>query len=368
MTAAEPTTVTPPEFHRFLIGAIKQVQALPLARYEEPGADRGRLLAQVRSLLQVSLEILDIAVDHYEQVADGERPTELAPGKLCSEVDRRMAGPEAHDIADLAFVARLGLRGRLQALEALRGDDARWEIIDEAGSACREILKSLSAIEHAVAELEGLDSDNSYYQTGLMGSLATRRTYAAFAGDVVRDGPATEETVIRRLRLTATAIAKLTGREVYPDLRVADRIQFRSLQERILEWLRQDPEAQGVLRAGMRLWQDVEAFAQLLRQVNHRAELRAHDGERLAEALAALEAAADAGERWAPDPVLAGLAELRGLDDELDGWLDPDGEPVLLEACVARLRTLHERIAREAPARPEPGADVDPTLVEGDFL
>ena len=114
-------------------------------------------------------------------------------------------------------------------------------------------------------------------------------------------------------------------------------IQLGELQERILEWLR--PEQRSDEIAGARLWSDVVAFVEMLRQVNRRQELLAHDAHLVAQLVGLLEAA-----QGSQVPSLPGLQRLEGLDEALDAALV--GQPSDLSSPELRdaLRALAGRL------------------------
>jgi hypothetical protein len=135
----------------------------------------------------------------------------------------------------------------------------------------------------------------------------------------------------------------LVGWEVYPNLRVSDRLHLRELQRRILDWLRgpSDPAV------GLRVWQDLEAFLQLLSLINRRQELIDHDHQIV---IAASASVCTCTEPSLPESTMQLLARLEGLDDDIDVLLaSPErSEP-------ARWRTTLERFG--ASTTPSQGAE-----------
>ena len=111
------------------------------------------------------------------------------------------------------------------------------------------------------------------------------------------------------------------GDDVYEHLRVTDRQLLRRLQEKVIQRLRVDPSSDGraATREGERVWQDIATAAELLMQVNRRAELREHDAatlRRLTEELRPLSPRA----RVTPE-LRARLSSLMGADPAIDGLL-----------------------------------------------
>jgi hypothetical protein len=70
------------------------------------------------------------------------------------------------------------------------------------------------------------------------------------------------------------------------------------------------------VRAGARIWHDIAAFADLLMQVNNRAELRDHDAELLMKVAPALLSPPDAS--LVPADMVARLDPLYGRSGALD--------------------------------------------------
>lgn len=216
-------------------------------------------------------------------------------------------------LADIAFVAGLELSQRSRQLSALDSTVEAAEILVQCDSALRRIKKSLVAVEHALASLEG-SPGSARYHTELESSLRVRVRYARLRTAILGAGQPAADTLHARMRAAGTQIAMLIGNDIYPELRIRDRIQLRSLQDRILAWLRTKEPRDEV--AGGRLWQDLDAFLRMLALVNKRQELRAHDASVLVAASLDLAAGSHVSD------VSSRLASLRRLDDELDAMLD----------------------------------------------
>jgi hypothetical protein len=149
------------------------------------------------------------------------------------------------------------------------------------------------------------------------------------------------------------------GRDVYVHLRISDRVQIRSLQERLIAWFLTPAQD---LPAGVRLWQDISGFARLLLDVNKRQELVEHDRQARKEIHLRL-----AGGGEITLEARRFLDSLFGMDEELDiqllGDLPLDARS--LEAPLRRLRGQREltATATESPDwEPEGGPSQDLTL------
>ena len=124
--------------HRMACEAMADAEALPIAAYEED-ADPALLARDVSALTERAIQVVDLAMDHYESLPPSSlRGVELAAldGGLEGEVERRLERPAGVEkITSIAFVARLAMRARLQAIAALELPARRWELIAAAGGA-----------------------------------------------------------------------------------------------------------------------------------------------------------------------------------------------------------------------------------------
>lgn len=113
--------------------------------------------------------------------------------------------------------------------------------------------------------------------------------------------------MLTALRYAAGALATLVASPHYTAIRASDRALLRQQRERLLDFAR----AGKPTNAGIQLLEDLFTCADLLRDINRRQELRAHDVALMRELVA--EAPRERAD-W-----LAGLERLAGLDDTLDG-------------------------------------------------
>ncbi len=273
----------------------------------------GGLVPAVAATAEEAAGVFNGLVASYDQ-SPGEAPHQSET--FYKEVDELMRGSaSARRIADLASMARWELNRKRAALSQLKASDDRWALLSEAGSARRRTLKSAIALETALCEHEGLQSRlHVLFASELDVSVEIRHVYGSFRRSLGGEPP-DEPSVQAKLRGAAVAIAKLIGRDVYDNLRLTDRAQLRGLQANILGWLREGPASSP--RRGLRLWQDLSAFAGLLVQINNRTELREHDVAVAREALLQ----AKAPNALASDELFARLKQLSGISDEIDGLL-----------------------------------------------
>jgi hypothetical protein len=338
-------------------------EAVPLAAYEElEGAAVLGLVDESRALLDDASLVVGALLEHYDGLSERRASlpdVEPAPTStaLFGALERSMEqDPGIKKVQNLAFVARFGLRRRAAALAELAADAGKWELIDAASSALREIGKALGAVDLAVCQLEGLPEPCTFYVTELERSLSIRHAYRIFHHEVARDVPGLDCSA--RLRRAANAIAKLVGRPVYPSMRVHDRFMLRTVQKKLHAWLATGGGSNG---SGPRLVEDVVHVAELMLKVGERAELRAHDAELALSVAGQLEA-----ERLSLVEARVRLAALQGRDAALDSLLGTEPPiPVLL----AKLREVAERLVPTPVASATTRSDrPKPAALDGDSI
>jgi len=216
------------------------------------------------------------------------------------------------EIRDLAFFARNELRSALDNLLAAADREHMAPIASHCEGGLRRLRKALVSIESAIYEYEGLEPPPEIL-VDLDVSLQTRQLFASLRREVARRRAETAP-LEERLRAVAHRLVALRELRIYPFLRFDDRVQLRQLLGRILDWLNSDDRSTA---AGRAVWEDLENFAGLLTQVNHRQELRQHDRTIVQRAHRALFRGPSCPEE-VPADVLTELWELVGLDDALD--------------------------------------------------
>ncbi len=316
-----------------LRGLFESCQAFDTRRYEDcPSAEEifAQLVPPIQDELDGALSLLGIILDHYEPLADAKLAAEDDPQEGCTDESR------ARRIADLSFVARIELMQQRERLMALSRDSDPWEAISTCASTRRRVLKSATALERGICECEGIELDGGLYPSGLERSLLVRRAYGRFRKAIVQGGEPSEGNIHDRLRLASVEIGVIVDGPIYEDLRVEDRRQFRIFGVRIEEWLAEGED--GHLREGLDLYQDLVSFAQLLTQVNNRADLQEHDNRVLSEIYRDLFNMAAQPNCLEPE-ALARMKRLYGRDDELDHLMDyaEDSPPALWRMPLARI-------------------------------
>jgi hypothetical protein len=245
------------------------------------------------------------------------------------------------DIVDVAYMSGWTLhRKRAGLTDALAGDDL-WKIASECSSAKRAVLKSAVAIERAIAAGLGVESELlQHVITDVERGLRTRALYRAFRADIRCDEPPDERTIEPRLRAAMIALTKVCEDRHHEDLRFQDRVLFHERRRSVAAWMRHPRAADAtteVISDGLRQWKDIAAFAECLRMINLRPELREHDDRAAREALDSLAWYED--DARLDDTALDALGPLLGRDDALDAILLSRG-PRLASELRAALERL----------------------------
>lgn len=301
------------------------------------------MVRHVRQLMVKAIELMRELTDFYdaESAAHGEDRGEPGEGDDFLKDIGALISSElaAREVSGLAFVARGQLMEMQEALSNALEHKLVWAVASHADSSLRHIGKALIAIESAVREYEGLEAKDRRW-TDLQDSLETRRLYGQFRRAILRGGdPRTHDQLATALKSAATRIAILRGLEIYPFLRIDDRLTIRRLQKRIAAWL--DGGADSSEETGLRLWQDLISFARLLMKVNDREELREHDRQVVTAVYRLLFEPTRPAKRISAGQ-LKELERLEGRDDELDHFIR-----LASEIPVADLRRPLERLRNQ---------------------
>lgn len=312
-----------------------------------PARVRAELVPTLRMALDDALVVLGEVLARYDGTlaigaADSGVFNRVFDGMV---VDAGSTNPHQR-VADVAFMARWEIeRKRRAILEVGRGDDSR--LIAECCSARRRIVKAASGVERVLSRVEGLPSVFlSLFQTERQCAIETRAAYHTFGLGVRAAATFWQDLDLERcLRSIGTLLAQLVGRPIYEELRIGDRRSLRSVQARLVDWLR---SAQDVVE-GRRLVSEIVAFASLLMEVNQRPVLIEHDCAVLDELLAALAEPANEQATFQRS-----LLTLRGRDPELDALIErrADLRPECWQDIARRtLAGLREQVA-DTPSSP----------------
>ncbi len=312
-------------------------KSIDIRAYEIAGIDQiaDELQPATLSLLRDGKALLGSILDDCQQVDPADWIPDQAPSPMWSSllpferaIDATMTKLGSHQVVDeIAFIAQLELRQREERLERLRPGQGTAALLSECDSSLRRIRKAMNAVDAAIAKVAAVPPLLDF-TSELQTSLAVRRAYAKFRVRVMAGGDPTPEVLRARFRGAGTQIAKLVGWDIYPELRVQDRLLLRDLQQRMLDWLRAGTDT----AAGIRLWQDLAACVEMFWLVNRRQELVEHDAAILRAVVDRLDAPSLSEE------AAHALRELEGLDRELDEVLaSASFEPGAVRPIVQRL-------------------------------
>ena len=235
------------------------------------------LIRTILDLLESILSTMHEIAAHYDAQDHTKVEEDVGEADLLKELGAHISSQmAAQEIVDLAFVSRVQLKDLVSSIEQGMAEQKIWQIASDADTSLRRAGRALIALESSIREYEGLPMQRRYWQ-GVDDALAVRRAYAAFRRKILtKDATGDHPSGARlkeRLRDVGGEIATLRVSEIYPYLRIDDRLELRRLQERIAGWLDQGSDEE----KGRRLWGDLEGFAQLLAEISRRQELREHD-------------------------------------------------------------------------------------------
>ncbi len=227
-------------------------------------------------------------------------------------------------IGDVAAVARWELRRTLETLHGLIDATPGPRELARLGALRGSVLGALDGLERALVEhgdLAPVLGGIALLETRR--ALAMRQVFVSFRAEVRGLGHPSADGLRDALgRIAGRLVAMRDGRGLRR-LRIGDRLQVESLLARIA--------AATESAEGGSVWRDVEAYAEVLLEVNRRAELRAHDATLAGNLARELAARPGVLEQIA---FRRQLDTLRGRDDELDRLLDAGGEGARILRCL----------------------------------
>lgn len=301
-----------------------RVASVDVANCEGSPATLLSTVGEVRGAVERCVELL-LALDRLHELPSKEDiVTEVEP-EAPERV--RLVPLAAPRVGDMCFAGTLELNRALRELSRAH-DEA--ELLIAVETACRKLRRAIDAViaaANAGGPVEGSSGEHQRrpQSTDLLSALAVRKLYAGFRRSLRRPSDESPAAVLTALRYAAGALATLVGSPEYAGARLSDRALLRRLRERLLSWARGDQSG----REGLQLLGDVRTCADLLRGVNRRQELRAHD-ETLLRTL--LQGPGDDPSAW-----LRSCEGLSGLDDELDRLLGPARPTAASEQRIAEV-------------------------------
>ncbi len=340
--------MTPLQIAKACEDLLDRTRSLNIRDYEtcEIGQLLQELAPRLLELVSESLLLLHAILVNYQatnvqpaQSAEAGAPESAKDlGSFGRSIDEMMEHQRSRDlIVDLTAMARMEMQQQKRDLSNLiaRRDSDNWRLIWICSIASGRLVKAVAAIGLALCQHENIPNQfDQHYLSERHQGLSVRKAYGKFR-HIILGGPEPDEfDVQNRLQTAAGAFAKLVGHSVYEYTRVTDRIQFRKLQWQTISWLRGKDGFNA--QAGLKLWQDLMAFTQLLSGINNRAEIREHDRTVLDQIHKVLYAGDAAGR--VPEVTMAMLRSLEGLDDELDKLLSQPSPTIgLFRETISRL-------------------------------
>ena len=279
---------------------------------------------RVQDLIERTLMLLREITDLYDEEShDPSLAEESGEDDFLREIGAAISSElAAREVSSLAFATRTQLKENRDALVTAIEHRNIWVVASHADTGLRRVCKGLITVEAAAREYENVEPLERLW-SDIKDSLETRRLYGQFRRSLNRhEEPADAAEVEEQLRKAAHRIAILRDRKIYPFLRVYDRVPIRRLQKRIHAWLEQS-EGAGKEQEGRHLLSDLHSFAELLKQINNREDLREHDRRTSMRLYRIFFSSKNAPKQLEPGH-LGDLELLLGRDDELDQIvLDP---------------------------------------------
>lgn len=217
------------------------------------------LVKNTRQLIQQTGDALLNVIDAFEV-------SPPAPGSYSTLTPQ--------EVADLAFVCRSELRELTKGFEAAVEDGSLWKIAAAHDAVVSRAVRALIPIETTLREYGGLPSLLRQW-FDLDDALEIRRQFANFWIAMKKDGEPTGATVKEVLLEVTRMIATLRRDPIYPYIRIDDRLEIRAVQKRIFGFVEDKGADPGV--DGLRIYQDVSGFFDLLLHRHRREELVEND-------------------------------------------------------------------------------------------
>lgn len=275
--------------------------------------------AQWRAAEESTAATLDVDVAHLvrtvlEGLAELERAVGSSGDDFADDEPQTWVGfrppvpAQASRLEDVCFVAGFELNRALRALESAAGLEARSIATESALRKLKRVLRAVMESAQQVGASTPLVAEplRRRLEAELEGALLVRRLYVTFRRSLRRPENESRDAVLTALRYAAGGLATIAASPHYQAVRMSDRALLRRQRDRLLDWA----HAGKPTMAGLQLLEDIFTCADLLKDINRRQELRAHDVALIRELVG--DTARDR-EEW-----LLKLDRLLGLDDTLD--------------------------------------------------
>ncbi len=293
-----------------LLGALRDLVSIAIAlEIGDPEARDGEsvkqdLLPRVKRILDCVIGLLGQFLLAYEG-ASPQSPSQEAP-EGSDEARIRL-------VADHCFISKMEMSHWRTNLDNLDSSAYSNLIIGNCNQALGAFVKAAIALESRACEvvaqpcqLGGLNSASA--------SAELRRAFQAFHVAVSRGGDPAKGELRNRLEVAGDAVAVLLHSGIRTRIRLSDRCQLMLLETRLKEWIELGETADP--SDGLHIWQNMNALAAMMMQINRREELVTHDLailEELVRRFAETTVPGHAPLAWSVE-----LKPLLGRDEELD--------------------------------------------------
>ena len=283
-----------------------------------------------RELDRLLVRSLAIA-EQLDEMAGGSEPL---PGDSPGDVFQP-AIERREELSDVCFGAALELRQLRRQIEA--AGEREVELLVAVESASRKLRRVIAAILEAAERV----SDDPVPQIAapaeeVEAALAVRRLYASFGRGLRPYDSGDPASILNALRYAAGALAAMVASADFSETRLLDRRMLLDLQARLLTWARGARD----LEEGERILSDIGTASALLRGINGRQELRAHDEALIGSLLARHPRDVAEVRRF-----LTEVRALEGRDDELDALTADAFRAAPTQESLASVREALERLA-----------------------
>lgn len=260
----------------------------------EPSADLVAASSHARSLLERGVAVL---TELQELEPEGDVSDEDLDGMFD---DAESAVAREAKVGDLCFAGLIELRTAIRGLVDAKRPADRIAAVEMSGRRLRGALRAVLSLATVGTDTPPELPSNEELES----ALASRRAYSKLRRSLRRAESHTVDAVLRAIQYGAGALAALASSPDYAKLVESDRATLRELRDRAFAWAKGSRD----VADGLALIEDLHTSADILRKINERSELRAHDRA----VFSAVEAAQSDDERRSL------LVPVLGRDDELD--------------------------------------------------
>lgn len=274
MTAREAMAGTLPAAFEQVLKSLEETLELT--------AELPTLIPGVEPMNAAPSETVDDFELDFDQAFDGE--PDLTYDRFGEELDALLGqerGPDPREFIQTCEMLILELKGARSRLQETRRSGSKWAMITQGEEGRRKAQKALrAALTFATRLLEPGSAENLFpdAQDELQTALMVRATLITFRRAVCGRCQRLEHTSDSELSALAHDVhgdfLSLFATPSYRELRSADRYELVKLRVRLRRWLQATAAPVAAVREVL---SDINAYADMLAAVNHRANLREHD-------------------------------------------------------------------------------------------